>query len=113
LRVSEACGIDIDDLGIERSHRTGTVLLGKGSKLALIPLPPRMARACAVDLAAGERLSGPLLLLSRVCGQPSWRYSDFATLADTEEGGDHEVDFSALFKALVCHSRFGLWGAAA
>ncbi len=35
-------------------------VLGKGSKLALIPLPPRVARA--VDMAAGERLSGPLLL---------------------------------------------------
>jgi integrase/recombinase XerD len=59
LRVSEACGIDIEDLAIERGHRTVTVL-GKGSKLALIPLPPRVARA--VDMAAGNRLSGPLLL---------------------------------------------------
>ena len=59
LRVSEACGIDIDDLGIQRGHRTVTVL-GKGSKLAVIPMPPRVARA--VDMAAGERRSGPLLL---------------------------------------------------
>jgi integrase/recombinase XerD len=59
LRVSEACSIDIEDLGTDRGHRTVTVL-GKGSKLALMPLPPRVARA--LDLAAGERLSGPLLL---------------------------------------------------
>ena len=59
LRVSEACSIDIGDLGTDRGHRTVTVL-GKGSKLALLPLPPRVARA--LDLAAGERLSGPLLL---------------------------------------------------
>lgn len=59
LRVSEACGINIEDLAIERGHRTVTVL-GKGSKLALIPLPPRVARA--VDMAAGNRVSGPLLL---------------------------------------------------
>jgi len=59
LRVSEACSIDIEDLGTDRGHRTVTVL-GKGSKLALLPLPPRVARA--LDLAAGERLSGPLLL---------------------------------------------------
>ena len=59
LRVSEACGIDIEHLAIERGHRIVTVL-GKGSKLAIIPLPPRVARA--VDLAAGERSSGPLLL---------------------------------------------------
>jgi integrase/recombinase XerD len=59
LRVSEACGIDIEDLGIQRGHRTVTVL-GKGSKLAIMPMPPRVARA--VDMAAGERRSGPLLL---------------------------------------------------
>ena len=35
-------------------------MLGKGAKLAVIPLPPRVARA--VDLAAGERISGPLLV---------------------------------------------------
>ena len=59
LRVSEACRIDIENLGSERGHRTVTVL-GKGSKLALIPLPPRVGRA--IDLAAGERLAGPILL---------------------------------------------------
>jgi site-specific recombinase XerC len=59
LRVAEACSIDIDDLATERGHRIVTVL-GKGSKLAIIPLPPRVARA--VDAAAGQRLSGPLLL---------------------------------------------------
>ena len=59
LRVAEACSIDVDDLGMERGHRIVTVL-GKGAKLAVIPLPPRIARA--LDLAAGERRSGPLLL---------------------------------------------------
>jgi integrase/recombinase XerD len=59
LRVAEACSIDIEDLSSERGHRIVTVL-GKGSKLAVIPLPPRVARA--VDLAAGDRCSGPLLL---------------------------------------------------
>jgi integrase/recombinase XerD len=59
LRVAEACSIDIEDLSTERGHRIVTVV-GKGSKRAVIPLPPRVARA--VDLAAGERFSGPLLL---------------------------------------------------
>jgi integrase/recombinase XerD len=59
LRVSEACSIDVEDLGMERGHRIVTVV-GKGSKLAVIPLPPRIARA--LDLAGGERRSGPLLL---------------------------------------------------
>jgi site-specific recombinase XerD len=59
LRVGEACNINIEDLAFERGHRTGTVL-GKGSKLAIIPLPPRVARA--VDQAASDRPGGPLLL---------------------------------------------------
>jgi integrase len=56
LRVGEACGIDIENLDAARGHRTVTVL-GKGHKLAVIPLPPRVARA------ANERAHGPLLLL--------------------------------------------------
>ena len=59
LRVAEACSISIEDLSAQRGHRIVTVV-GKGSKLAVIPFPPRVARA--VDVAAGERTSGPLLL---------------------------------------------------
>lgn len=59
LRVSEACGIDVEHLGTERGHRTVTVV-GKGSKVAVIPLPPRVARA--IDAAVGERMNGPVLL---------------------------------------------------
>ena len=59
LRVGEACSINIEALSTERGHRTVTVL-GKGSKLAVMPLPPRVARA--IDHAAGNRESGPLLL---------------------------------------------------
>ncbi|MHB8467925.1 MAG: tyrosine-type recombinase/integrase [Acidimicrobiales bacterium] len=59
LRVGEVCSINIEALSYERGHRTVTVL-GKGSKLAVIPLPPRVARA--VDQAAGDRTDGPLLL---------------------------------------------------
>lgn len=59
LRVSEACSINIEHLSTERGHRTVKVV-GKGAKVAVIPLPPRVARA--VDLAAGERIAGPVLL---------------------------------------------------
>jgi integrase/recombinase XerD len=59
LRVSEAIGADIDALGLERSHRTLTVLR-KGGKLATMPLAPRVARA--VDLAIGERRDGPIFI---------------------------------------------------
>ena len=59
LRISEALGADIDALGIERGHRTLTVLR-KGGKIVTIPLAPRTARA--VDLAIGERPDGPIFL---------------------------------------------------
>jgi site-specific recombinase XerD len=59
LRISEALGADIDKLGLEREHRTLTVLR-KGGKIVTIPLAPRTARA--IDLAIGERLDGPIFL---------------------------------------------------
>jgi integrase/recombinase XerD len=57
LRISEALGADIADLGLERGHRT-LVVHRKGGKTVTIPLAPRTARA--VDPAMGERLDGPL-----------------------------------------------------
>ena len=59
LRVSEALGAQIDALGVERGHRTATVLR-QGGKIVTMPLAPRVARA--VDLAIGERLDGPILV---------------------------------------------------
>jgi len=56
LRVSEAIGADIEDLGLERGHRTLTIVR-KGGKIVTIPLAPRTARA--IDLAVGERCEGP------------------------------------------------------
>ena len=57
LRVSEATGADIERLGLERGHRTLTIVR-KGGKIVTIPLAPRTARA--VDLAIGERCEGPI-----------------------------------------------------
>ena len=59
LRVSEATGADIEALGLERGHRTLTILR-KGGKVVTIPLAPRTARA--VDLAVGERCEDPIFL---------------------------------------------------
>jgi integrase/recombinase XerD len=59
LRVSEAVGVSIEALGMERGHRTLTVLR-KGGKLVTMPLAPRVARA--IDLAIGERLDGPIFV---------------------------------------------------
>jgi integrase len=51
-RVSEACATNVEDLGLERGHRT-LQIVGKGNKPATIPLVPRTART--IDLAIGER----------------------------------------------------------
>jgi site-specific recombinase XerD len=59
LRVSEATGADIEQLGLERGHRTLTITR-KGGKVVTIPLAPRTARA--IDLATGERTDGPVFL---------------------------------------------------
>jgi site-specific recombinase XerD len=59
LRISEALGADIADLGLERGHRT-LLVRRKGGQIVTIPLAPRTARA--VDLAIGDRLEGPIFL---------------------------------------------------
>jgi integrase/recombinase XerD len=48
LRVSEAVRVDIDNLDLERGHRTLTVLR-KGGKTVTMPLAPSVARA--IELA--------------------------------------------------------------
>ena len=59
LRVFEACNASIDDLGEEHGHRVLRVV-GKGTKIVLVPLPPAVGRA--IDRAVGERVVGPILL---------------------------------------------------
>ncbi|MFF4879533.1 tyrosine-type recombinase/integrase [Micromonospora sp. NPDC000668] len=58
LRIFEACGSNIADLGEEHGHRVLRVR-GKGGKVVLVPLPPAVARA--IDRAVDERTSGPIL----------------------------------------------------
>jgi integrase/recombinase XerD len=62
LRIFEATGGDLSDLGEEHGHRVLRVC-GKGSKVVLVPLPPAVSRA--IDRAAGTRTHGPILLNSR------------------------------------------------
>jgi integrase/recombinase XerD len=62
LRIFEATGADIADLGEEHGHRVLRVC-GKGTKVVLVPLPPAVGRA--IDRAAGDRTRGPILLSSR------------------------------------------------
>src|SRR5207245_9283107 len=51
LRVSEACSTNIEDLAVERGHRTLRII-GKGNTPAVIPIVPRTART--PDLALAE-----------------------------------------------------------
>ena len=62
LRIFEATGLDIADLGEEHGHRIVRVL-GKGGKTVLVPLPPAVGRA--LDHAVGDRAAGPILLNTR------------------------------------------------
>jgi integrase/recombinase XerD len=62
LRIFEAAGAEISDLGEEHGHLVLRVC-GKGTKVVLAPLPPAVARA--IDRATGTRSGGPILLNSR------------------------------------------------
>jgi site-specific recombinase XerD len=55
LRIFEATGADIADLGEEHGHRVLRVC-GKGTKVVLVPLPPAVGRA--IDQAIGTRARG-------------------------------------------------------
>ena len=63
LRIFEASGADIIDVGEEHGHRVLRVC-GKGTKVVLIPLPPAVGRS--IDRAIGTRTRGPILL--NACG---------------------------------------------
>ncbi len=62
LRIFEATGSDIEDLGEEHGHRVLRVR-GKGDKVVLVPLPPAVGRA--IERAIGNRTTGPILLTRR------------------------------------------------
>jgi integrase/recombinase XerD len=51
LRIFEACGSNITDLGEEHGHRVLRVR-GKGGKVVLIPLPPAVARRSSAPSAS-------------------------------------------------------------
>jgi integrase len=59
LRIFEATGADIGDLGEEHGHRVLRVC-GKGGRVVLVPLPPAVGRV--IDRAVVGRDTGPVLL---------------------------------------------------
>jgi integrase/recombinase XerD len=62
LRIFEATGSNIADLGEEHGHRVLRVC-GKGGKVVLVPLPPAVGRA--IERAVDHRDDGPILLTRR------------------------------------------------
>lgn len=62
LRIFEATGSDIENLGEAHGHRVLRVH-GKGDKVVLVPLPPAVSRA--IDRAIEDRTAGPILLTTR------------------------------------------------
>lgn len=62
LRIFEACGANIEDLGEEHGHRVLKVR-GKGGKVVQTPLPPAVQRA--IERAVDGRTTGPILRCTR------------------------------------------------
>ena len=59
LRITEALQLNIETMSTERGHHT-VVVLGKGRKIATVPLAPRTHRAILAYI--GERHTGPIFL---------------------------------------------------
>jgi integrase/recombinase XerD len=78
LRVSEVCGVTVDDLGEERGRRVMTVVR-KGGKVRVVPLAPRAAAAVAqlpsVQASAGDvpRSASPAEPLIGMTRGTAWR----------------------------------------
>ena len=62
LRIFEATGSNIEDLGEEHGHRVLRVC-GKGDKVVLVPLPPAVGRA--IEGSIDDRPMAPILLTRR------------------------------------------------
>jgi integrase/recombinase XerD len=62
LRIFEATGVNVTDLGEEHGRRVLRVA-GKGGKTVLTPLPPAVSRS--LDQAADDRATGPILVNTR------------------------------------------------
>jgi integrase len=66
LRIFQATGADIGDLGEEHGHRVLPVR-GKGGKVVLVPLPPAVGRA--IDRAIAGRWAARSFSIAMV---PGW-----------------------------------------
>ncbi len=100
LRIFEATGADIGDLGEEHGHRVLRVC-GKGGKVVLVPLPPAVGRA--IDRAIGTRTAGPILLNN--CGTRMDRHAGTRRLRRLAEDAGARIPPAASAHAQACSSR--------
>jgi len=75
LRVSEAVGASLEDLGTERGHRV-LKIVRKGGKRQTVPLAPKVADA--IDRLTDGRTSGPIFATNT--GKPMDRHAVWRTL---------------------------------
>jgi integrase/recombinase XerD len=108
LRVPEAAGAGIEQLGLERGHRTLTITR-KGGKVVTIPLAPRTARV--IDLAIGERTDGPVFLAAD--GRRLDRHGAGRIVRKTPAGSDRQHRDTPHAAARVHHRRARCRGATA
>jgi integrase/recombinase XerD len=88
LRIFEATGADIADLGEEHGHRVLRVC-GKGTKIVLVPLPPAVGRA--IDRAIGSRTRGPVLVNTRGADGPACGHAPSAAARAAGQRDDYQA----------------------
>jgi integrase len=59
LRISEALNADVEDLGVDRGHRTLRIVRKVGKR---VTIPLALRTATAVDLYIGDRVAGPIFV---------------------------------------------------
>ena len=110
LRISEALGANIEALGVERGHRTLTVLR-KGGKIVVVPLAPRTARA--IDLAVGERAEGPIFVAASGRRMDPNGAARIVRRLARQAGINKRVGPHTLRHAFITAAQFRRWRAAA
>ena len=106
LRISEALNANIEDLGLQRGHRTLTITR-KGGKVVTIPLAPRTVRA--IDLYIGERSEGPILMNHDQTRRLDRHAATRIVKRLAKHGGNHKKDQPPLPEALLHHGSTRHW----
>jgi hypothetical protein len=70
LRIFEATGIDVTDLGEEHGHRVLRVV-GKGTRVVLASTSHRTVRPATDDVSAGGSRESPCSSLGHLDGRPT------------------------------------------